>query len=202
MNVPRAAVALAYLTTLAACASRSRTTGSTSGPPAGSAEHAPAPAPAASASAFPAQEGWVVETPTSAMRKAQFRLPRAGKDTADASLVVYHFGAQAGSLQANLDRWCGQFVQPDGKPSSEAMKSSQHDVNGIPVHEIDLSGTYVAETAPGSGEHVHEEGWRMLAAVFEAKDGPYYAKLVGPSATVARWEPSFRKFVEASRPGA
>jgi hypothetical protein len=202
MNVPRAAVALACLSTIAACAARSSTSGSTSGPAAGSAEHPPASAPAAGASAFPAQEGWVVETPTSAMRKAQFRLPRTGKDTADASLVVYHFGAQAGSLQANLDRWCGQFVQPDGKPSSEMMKTSQREVNGIPVHEVDLSGTYVAETAPGSGEHVHEEGWRMLAAVFEAKDGPYYAKLVGPSATVAKWESSFRKFVEAARPGA
>jgi hypothetical protein len=135
------------------------------------------------------------------MRKAQFRLPHAEKDADDASLVVYYFGAQAGTLQANLDRWCGQFEQPDGKPSAEVVKTSQHELNGITVHEVDLSGTYVAETAPGSGERVHKEGWRMLAAVFEAKDGPYYAKLVGPTATVAKWEASFRKFVEAARPG-
>ncbi len=201
MNVPRIALALAALSTLSACASHS--TASASGaPPAGSAEKpaSPAASPVASSGAFPAQEGWVVETPTSAMRKAQFRLPRAEKDAADASLVVYHFGAQAGTFQANLDRWCGQFVQPDGKASSEVMKSSQRQLNGLTVHEVDLSGTYVAETAPGSGEHVHEEGWRMLAAVFEAKDGPYYAKLVGPEATVSKWEPSFRKFVEAARP--
>jgi hypothetical protein len=193
MNAPRTALALVCLSSLVACASRS--TASASGdPPAASAEKPASPA------AFPAQDGWVVETPTSAMRKAQFRLPRADKDAADASLVVYHFGAQAGTFQANLDRWCGQFVQPDGKPSSEVMKSSQRELHGITVHEVDLSGTYVAETAPGSGEHVHEDGWRMLAAVFEAKDGPYYAKLVGPSATVAKWEPSFRVFVETSRP--
>lgn len=179
--------------------STSSTTSSTSGsstPTGGSTSSAPA-----SGSAFPAQEGWVVETPTSGMRKAQFRLPHAEKDADDASLVVYYFGTQAGTLQANIDRWCGQFEQPDGKKSSDVLKSSTRTVNGISVHEIDLSGTYVAETAPGSGERVHKDGWRMLAAVFEAKDGPYYAKLVGPSGTIGKWEASFRKFVEAARPG-
>jgi hypothetical protein len=151
---------------------------------------------------FPAQAGWIVETPTSAMRKAQFRLPPAGSDAAEASLVVYYFGGQGGSFQANIDRWCGQFEQADGRPSSEVVKSSTRTVNGIPVHEVDLSGTYVAETAPGSGEHVREEGWRMLAAVFETSEGPFYAKLVGPAATVAHWEASFRAFVEAARPRA
>lgn len=178
------------------CATKSST------PPAPSATKDPTTMTASSPAAFPAQEGWIVEAPSSAMRKAQFRLPRASGDTEDASLVVHYFGGQGGSFQANLDRWCGQFEQPDGKPSSEVLKSSTRTVNGLQVHEADLSGTYVAETAPGSGQHVREEGWRMLAAIFEAKDGPYYAKLVGPAATVAKWEPSFRKFVEAARPGA
>jgi hypothetical protein len=188
-----------------AAAPKPATTPAASAPaaPATTASAAPSPAATApAAGAFPAQEGWVVETPTSGMRKAQFRLPHAESDADDASLVVYYFGGQAGSLQANLDRWCGQFEQPDGKASADVMKSSTRAVNGIQVHEVDLSGTYVAETAPGSGERVHKDGWRMLAAVFEAKDGPYYAKLVGPSATIAKWEPSFRKFVEAARPGA
>lgn len=174
-------------------------------PPAASSTAAPAESatpPKASSSAFPAQDGWVVETPTSGMRKAQFRLPRAEGDADDGLLVVYYFGGQGGSLQANLDRWCGQFEQPDGKASSDLVKSSTRTVNGIPVHEVDLAGTYVAETAPGSGERVHKEGWRMLAAVFEAKDGPYYAKLVGPAGTIAKWEASFRKFVEAAKPGS
>jgi hypothetical protein len=157
---------------------------------------------AASGLAFAAQPGWVVEKPTSAMRKAQFRLPHVEKDAEDASLVVYFFSGQGGDLQANLDRWCGQFQQPDGKSSSDVLKSSTRTVNGMNVHEADLSGTYVAETAPGSGEHVRKEGWRMLAAILEAKDGPYYAKLVGPSATVAKWEESFRSFVNAAKPGS
>jgi hypothetical protein len=205
MKLARIAPALAALSTLAACHSRSTKAEPAKPPAAGTSATPPAPAgtpaSAKAASGFPAQEGWKVETPASAMRKAQFTLPHAEKDAQDASLVVYHFGAQAGTFQANLDRWCGQFQQPDGRASTDVLKQSTRDVNGIPVHEVDLSGTYVAETAPGSGEHVHEEGWRMLAAVFEAKDGPYYAKLVGPAATVAKWEASFRRFVEEARPG-
>ena len=157
--------------------------------------------PAASGLAFTAQEGWVTEKPTSAMRKAQYRLPHADKDAEDASLVVYFFGGgQGGDVQSNLDRWCSQFEQPDGKASKDVLKNSSRTVNGMTVHEADLSGTYVAETAPGSGEHVRKEGWRMLAAILEAKDGPYYAKLVGPSATIAKWEESFRNFVNAAKP--
>ncbi len=166
---------------------------------------APAAAPAAAATgalAFTAQPGWVVEKPTSAMRKAQYTLPHVEKDTEDAALVVYFFSGQGGDLQANLDRWCGQFEQPDGKPSTEVLKNSSRTVNGMNVHQADLSGTYVAETAPGSGEHVRKEGWRMLAAILEAMEGPYYAKLVGPAATVAKWEESFKSFVDAAKPGS
>lgn len=166
----------------------------------------PAPAAAAPAGAstgaiaFAAQPGWVVEKSTSAMRKAQYKLPHVEKDTEDAALVVYFFSGQGGDLQANLDRWCGQFEQPDGKKSADVLKTSSRTVNGMQVHDADLSGTYVAETAPGSGEHVRKEGWRMLAAIIDAKEGPYYAKLVGPTATVSKWEESFKSFVDAAKP--
>ncbi len=139
----------------------------------------------------------MVEAPTSSMRKAQYRLP--GSDgAADAALVVYHFGAGGGGgVEANLARWAGQFEQPDGSDSRAAMKSSTRTLNGMDVTEVDLAGTYVAETSPGSGEHVREEGWRMRAAILAAPEGAYYAKLVGPSATVARWEASFQSFLES-----
>src|SRR5688572_14868402 len=64
--------------------------------PAPAASAVPAPAAASSARPsnplrFTAQPGWTVETPASAMRKAQYLLPGAD-GAADASLVVYHFG--------------------------------------------------------------------------------------------------------------
>src|SRR6266550_4703098 len=51
-------------------------------------------------------DGWVVEHPTSSMRAAQYRLPKAEADTEDAILVLYYFGqGQGGSAAANIDRW-------------------------------------------------------------------------------------------------
>lgn len=143
---------------------------------------------------------WVEEQPTSAMRKAQLRLPKAGADTEDASLVVYFFGGQGGTPQANIDRWAGQFEQPDGKSSHDVLQSSQRKVAGMDVHEADLSGTYVAETSPGSGERVHKENWRMLASIVSAPNGPHYVKLVGPAATIAHWESAYRRFVSEMTP--
>jgi len=162
------------------------------------------PTPAATTAAHPgelrfsAQPGWVAETPTSSMRKAQFRLPGA-EGSGDASLVVYYFGAGGGGgVEANLERWAGQFEQPDGSDSHAAMKSSKRVVNGVNVTDVTLGGTYVAETSPGSGTRVREEGWRMLASILEAQAGAHYVKLVGPAATVAKWEASYKSFIDAA----
>jgi hypothetical protein len=182
------------LTTGLACSSGSE-------PRQPSAEPSPAIQAASGELVFTPQPGWIVETPTSAMRKAQYRLPHAEKDAEDASLVVTFFAGQGGSPQANIDRWAGQFEQPDGRASSEVMKNTTRTVSGMSVHDVEISGTYVAETAPGSGQHLRKEGWRMLASMVEAKEGPYFAKLVGPEATVARWQASYSKFVGDVKPG-
>jgi hypothetical protein len=132
------------------------------------------------------------------MRKAQFRLPGA-EGNGDATLVVYYFGAGGGGgVEANLERWAGQFEQPDGSDSHAAMKSSKRTVKGVSVTDVALGGTYVAETSPGSGERLREEGWRMLASILEVPSGAHYVKLVGPAATVARWEASYKSFIDAA----
>ena len=42
----------------------------------------------------------------------------------DAECGVYFFGSgQGGSVEANLDRWIGQFLQADGKPSKARPRS-------------------------------------------------------------------------------
>ena len=148
---------------------------------------------------FPTPEGWMSETPANAMRKAQFGLPRAESDDQDASVIVFFFGSAGGSLQMNMQRWASQFEQPDGGVPMDRMTHTQRTVNGMPVAEFELAGTYVAETFPGSGERVHHEGWRMLASVIESDHGPYYVKLVGPAATTSRWEASYRAFVGGVR---
>ena len=82
------------------------------------------------------------------------------------------------------------------------MQYATRKVAGLEVLDATLSGTYVAETAPGSGEHMNKPGWRMLTSIVDASDGPWYFKLVGPAATVTKWEPSYAAFVNAVRPGS
>jgi len=139
---------------------------------------------------------WVVETPSSQMRKAQFRLPGKGPD--DAQLVVFNFGpGQAGSVEANLQRWYGQITQPDGSPSGNAAQTSEKMVDGMEVTLMDVSGTYRESMGPMMQGGAAKTEWRMAAAIVESPQGAFYFKLVGPEATVARWKPEFKRFIDA-----
>jgi len=133
------------------------------------------------------------------MRVAEFTLPRADGDSEDAQLVVYFFGGSGGSVDANMQRWVGQIQQPDGKPSSAVAKRETRHVNGLTVTLLDVSGTYVAETAPGASEHHNQPGFRLRAGVIETSGGPYYVKLTGPARTVARWDRAFNDFIASIR---
>lgn len=172
--------------------------------PAATARPAPdAPTPSARGTlAFAPQPGWVEEKPSSTARKAQYLLPRAEPDTEDASLVVTYFSGQGGTQEGNLKRWADQFEQPDGRPSAEVIRSASRSVNGMNVFEVDISGTYVAETFPNSGIRYNKPGWRMLASIVYSDPGPHFVKLVGPEATVAKWEASYRGFISSLKPGS
>ena len=151
---------------------------------------------------FDAPKDWVSKTPSSSSRVAEFALPKVAGDPEDASLVVYFFGpTMGGSVQANIDRWVGQMAQPDGKPSAEVAKTKNLTANGLRITIVDVSGTYVAEVSPGSTERYNKPGFRQLAAVIETSEGPYFVKLVGPAATVSRWNESFMTFLGSVRIG-
>lgn len=143
---------------------------------------------------FTVPPGWVEEERTSSMRVAQYRLPKAASDTEDASVVLYYFGQnQGGSVAANIERWVSQMKQADGDTS----KKENLEVNGLKVTTVDVGGTYVAETAPGSGAFLNKPGYRLRAAVVETPNGSYYVKLVGPEKTVAQWNESFLSYIKS-----
>jgi hypothetical protein len=145
---------------------------------------------------FDVPQGWVSQPPASTMRVAQFTLPRTAADTEDAELVVFFFGRMPGSVQANIDRWIGQMTQPDGRASRDvASTTTLRTKSGLKVSLVDLTGTYVAEVKPGSAQRFNKPGFRLRAAVVETSRGPYFVKLTGPAATVARWDRSFTDFV-------
>ncbi|OLC43629.1 MAG: hypothetical protein AUH43_20225 [Acidobacteria bacterium 13_1_40CM_65_14] len=146
---------------------------------------------------FTTPHGWQQTQPGSSMRVAEFTLPRAAGDGEDAQLVVYYFGGAGGSVNANIDRWVGQMQQPDGKPSSAVAKKQTRTVNGLAVSLVDVDGTYVAETAPGSTERHNKPNFRLRAGVVQTANGPYFIKLTGPAKTVSSWDRAYDQFVSS-----
>jgi len=132
------------------------------------------------------------------MRIAQYRLPKATGDAEDASLVLYYFGqGQGGSTAANVERWIGQIQQADGSSTKDKSKEDSLEAHGLKVTTVDVSGTYVAETAPGSGTFHNKPGYRLRAAVVETPKGSYFVKLVGPEKTVTQWNESFLSYLRS-----
>lgn len=140
--------------------------------------------------------GWKPMAPTSSMRTAEYQLP--GEGGGDASLVVFYFGAdQGGSVEANIDRWYGQFTQPDGKSTQKHSRRWKKSVGSIEATLVDIEGTYTGG-GMGGGATAAQPGYRMLGAILVAPRGPFFFKLVGPAATVDRWNKSFEQYIDSA----
>jgi hypothetical protein len=140
--------------------------------------------------------GWVEEERSSSMRVAQYKLPRTTGDTEDGSLVLYYFGKdQGGSTAANIERWASQIQQADGTKAK--LTEESFTANGLKITTVDAGGTYVAETAPGSGTFLNKPGYRLRAAVVETPNGSYFVKLVGPDKTIIHWNEAFVSYLKS-----
>lgn len=108
-----------------------------------------------------------------------------------AECIVYFFGpGQGGSVEANLDRWKGQFSR-DGKPAEARV--ARRTVHGIPVTTIDLAGTYTG----GQGA---QAGYRMLAAIVEGAGGNIFIRFIGPEKTVTAGLAKYEQLLASLQP--
>jgi hypothetical protein len=143
-------------------------------------------------------EGWTVEKPTSEMRFAQYKLPRAAGDGEDALLIVYYFGkGQGGTPEANIERWINQVKQPDGSASNDKAKIEKQTVNGLPVTTLDLLGNYSGGMSADSAPQDSKSIYRLRGAIIETPKGSYFAKLTGPEKTVNHWDQAFNDYIHS-----
>ena len=149
---------------------------------------------------FSAPSEWIEESPSSPMRRAQYRLPRAEGDAEDAELVVFHFPGQGGSVQANMDRWIGQFSKEDGSAAADSAKISKRESGNVPLTILDVEGTYSPAGGPMMRRGNPKPNHRMLAAIAETALGPWFFKLTGHKGTIGKWEKSFLQFLDSIRP--
>lgn len=130
---------------------------------------------------FEAPEGWAYRHPASPMRRAELGV--RGED-GTAGLVVYFFGDRgAGSVQANIDRWVGQFKETDGSALTKVTPVTQK-VAGFKVTQVEVAGTYVSGMGSGGDSQEPQPGQRMIATIVETPSGPYYFKFLGDEAVV------------------
>ncbi len=159
------------------------------------------PAPDVDAILYTAPAAWTAQPVTSQMRKAQFLMPRAEGDTEDGQMIVFYFGTgQGGAVEANIERWKGMFTTSDGKPVPDSeVKRGSHDLNGLKVTTLDVTGRYVDPMAgrpANAGANASAE-FRMLSAIVETPSGPWFFKGVGPVATMKSHEQNFKTFVNS-----
>lgn len=141
---------------------------------------------------------WTVEPPSSAMRRAQYRVP-ASSGQGDGECVVFYFGPnEGGDVQANVQRWAGQFPREDNSPAP--VRSSEITVGAIPVTLVEIEGTF----AGGMGSTVDEPkaGYMLLGAVAKGPDANWFFKCTGPKATMEAQRDEFDGMIKSLRAGA
>ena len=143
-------------------------------------------------------EGWIKLPPISAMRKDQFSFPGV-EGAEEAELAVFFFPGSGGTVEANLNRWYGQFKRPDGSPVEGHIESKKLNVHGIPVTIVYVTGTYLKSASPMmmSGPVDELPEYALMAAIAETSNGPWFFKATGPQKTIDHWRPSFEKFVRS-----
>jgi hypothetical protein len=141
-----------------------------------------------------APQGWKKVPPKSRIVEAEFQIPGAGEADAGRMTVM---GA-GGSIEANVERWYGQFAQPDGSATKDHATTKKLKIAGCDVTVVDVSGIY--KDMPGGpfagGQTVQRPGYRMLAAIVQTAGGNSFLKFYGPAATVATHSDGFMKMLE------
>jgi hypothetical protein len=143
---------------------------------------------------FKLPDGWTVKPVTSSMRAADLQMG------SDAEMVVYYFGdSGAGSIQDNLERWTGQFAQPDGKPSKDVAKVSAAKVAGQDATLVSVAGKFGADSMMAGQASSSIPDAELLAAIVASPRGPYYFKGVGNRTTMeanlVKWKGMLASFV-------
>lgn len=144
---------------------------------------------------------WKSTPPRSAMRKAQYELPRAEGDTSEGEMIVFYFGpGEGGGTKENLDRWRGMFTSADGGPvGDDAVRSEEFEANGLKITLLEVKGRYAPGAMPGAAPVSPQDDYMMLAAVVETSGGPWFFKGTGPRATMEQHKSATRRMLESAR---
>jgi hypothetical protein len=141
----------------------------------------------------PKPASWAWTKPSMQFRTLQYTVPGEGDSTKAAELIVSVFVAgDGGPLDANIERWRGQF-RKNNEPV-EAKRSSK-EVGPLKVEFVELEGDFMAMGAPAPKKESLQ-----LAAIVQAEGRNVFFRLVGPKETVEANRESFNKLIDGLMP--
>lgn len=168
----------------------------------GPSPHIPAPPPGTGPSGqgliWTTPPGWTAETPASAMRRAQYRIPGSA---GPGECAVFYFGpGEGGDAQSNAARWAGQFRRPDGKPIGDGFKTREIKVGDIPVLMVEVTGTYVGGMG-GTPSGPERPNQMLLGAIAKGPDANWFFRATGPKATMEAQRSAFEGMIRSLKRG-
>ena len=143
---------------------------------------------------FPKPPTWKWTTPRMRFRTLQYEVPGQGDGSGAAELVFSLFrGTDGGPTDMNIDRWVGQFRNPDGTPAKAV--TSVIDIGGLTVNRMEVRGNY-----QGMGQPAPRPGQMQLGAIVEAPDRRVFVRITGPEATVEAAREDFDRMISGVMP--
>ena len=141
-----------------------------------------------------APAGWEPKEPANNIIESEFEAPPAEGDERPGRITIMSAG---GSIEQNLDRWYGQFKQPDGSDTKEAAgEPKKIEAAGTEIILVDIKGTFI-DKPPRAQKGVEREGYRMLGAIVVTKDsGKSFIKFYGPEKTVGEYAEAFEEMLK------
>jgi hypothetical protein len=134
---------------------------------------------------FTATAPWTTAQNTGMMTKAVLAYPV--KDAAPLEAKFYHFGSgQGGDIEANVQRWIGQFEGTTDVKKEEVLQGNSKTVL------VTITGTYL-DGPPMGGTKTPRPDYQLLGAILVGKDSPVFIKLTGPKAATAAAADDYKK---------
>ena len=142
--------------------------------------------------AYDVPTAWTTAPNPSPMRKATFKIPKAGGESDDAELAV---SSASGGVEPNIKRWEGQF----GNAKAVTAKRT---VNGLDVTTVEIKGKFgggMMPGAPAAPAAAAPKDQMLLGAVVDGGDQQFFFKMIGGEKTVTASKKDFEKFVSSFR---
>lgn len=132
---------------------------------------------------FKVEAPWKKAENTGMMTKAILAYPVQGGSPIEAKF--YDFGGPSGGIEANIQRWIGQF---EGSPE---VKKEELSFGATKVVLVTASGTYL--DGPPGGAKTPKADHTLCGAILAGEESHVFIKMAGPKAPMTQAQVDFKK---------